>query len=190
MKKLLDSVGLWLGALILLMLAFGARATELQFTLTGPTSTESFIIDSQTGASQLSFGGGCLQQAKVQGAEFQGLTINGSNVGDFAGSYDFQNMASQCPGGQSGLYDFYGTNGAQSFVWSVDPPGLSLASLQSDPITALLSSFDGSTEGSTFALGTQAYEVDKIQVTQVPEPGTVALMLLGAGFLWYAWKTK
>jgi hypothetical protein len=186
----MKQITFWVGVLIALILATGARSAQLQFTLTGPASTESFVIDSQVGASQLVFGGGCLQQAKIQGAAFQGLTINGLSQGDFAGSYDFQNMASQCPGGQSGLYDFYGTNGAQSFVWSVDPPGLSLANLQSDPITALLQSFDGSTEGSTFALGTQAYEVDKIQVTQVPEPGTVALMLLGAGFLWYAWKTK
>ena len=169
----------WIAVLVLLMLATGARSAELQFTLTGPNSSESFVIDSALGGSQLTFGSNCLQSAQISGATFQGLAINGIDQGDFTGQYDFHNMASECPGGQSGLYDFYGYQGGKSFVWSVDPPGLSLANLQSNPIEALLRSFDGSTEGSTFAYNGTAFEVDRISVTQAPEPGTLGLLAFG-----------
>lgn len=169
----------WIGILVLLLLVAGARSAELQFTLTGPASTESFVIDSAGGSSQLIFGSNCLQSAQINGTTFQGLTINGIDQGNFTGQYDFHNMASECPGGQSGLYDFYGTNGTRSFVWSVDPPGLSLANLQSDPIGSLLKSFDTSTEGSTFSYNGEALEVNHISVTPVPEPGTLGLLALG-----------
>jgi hypothetical protein len=183
-----------LAALASVLLAIAAQATELQFDITGTASTNknpnlwpfeaSFAFDS----SQASYTGTC-------SAEYVTSQVMLTNVNVLLGGQPAfsapsvaadLNLTGPCPGAFFLGIDFQ--SAGQNFRWSTDPPAPPGGA---DPIADAFLGLHVPGNGAWVTPTEQLnLAFDDISVRSVPEPGTFALMLLGGGLLWYAWKTK
>jgi hypothetical protein len=187
---------------VLVFLATAAQAEELRFDVIGIASTNtnpslrpfeaSFAFDS----SLVSYTGVCSSDYQTSAVVLTNVNVllNGQATFTAPSLAADLNHTGPCPGAFFLGIDFY--SAGNNFFWSTDPPGPPSGA---DPIADAFLGLHVPGNGAWITPTEQVnLTFDRISVQpisdpepeSVPEPGTLALMLLGGGLLWYASKTR
>ena len=134
-------------------------------------------------------GGSGLYYSVGPSTSHPGTITLGSNIGAFSfiwGSIDTFNFLTLTTAG--GTYNFSGTSIAALIPTPAN--GSQTLNPQNPIVTFLLSGLDQTNVRLRLNSSQNAFEIDNIAVTTVPEPGTWAMMLLGFGALGFAIRRR
>ena len=185
--------------LILALLLAAAQAEELQFDLTGTAYTPdnpyypgvgpidiSFQLDTQSGTQSFLYAEGCLQHFDVSGASLSSINVQlNGHPSTFAANstinFGGDNANGSCTQGIFVAALQFSTPDISGW-WEFDP-GLSQPNLKAsnDPIADLFLGFQQYSSSAVVTTSSGVYDLDfkHVSVTSVPEPGFLALFLLG-----------
>ena len=142
-----------------------------------------------TNAFAAPVGGSGLYYSVGPSTTHPGTISLGSNIGSFSfiwGSIDTFNFLTLITAG--GTYNFSGS--AIAAMVPAPANGSQTLNPQNPIVTFLLSGLDQTNVSLRLNSSQNAFEIDNIAVTTVPEPGTWAMMLLGFGALGFAMRRR
>jgi hypothetical protein len=176
--------------LLLTLLPFAVSAQEVQIDFTGLTEadqpyTVQFDVNTASGDQFIADNRGCLENAVASGLAVSNLSINGKFHPAATASLGLISLSSACT---DNAYDNVIVIGKtvpfpfnMDFASSVIPPSNSIAQILLETYNRL----DPSGFGDGRVEGVPA-DITQMSATIVPEPGILALLLLGTVFIAFA----
>jgi hypothetical protein len=176
--------------ILLTLLPFAVFAQEVQIDFTGLTVadqvyTVQFDVNTASGDQFIADNPGCLENAVASGLAVSNLSINGKSHPAATASLGLISLSSACT---DNAYDNVIVIGKtlpflfnMDFASSVIPPSTSIAQILLETYNRL----DPSGFGDGRVQGVPA-DVTRMSATIVPEPGILALLLLGTVFIAFA----